>query len=67
MGNWAMAVKEFSKVEHYYPKSYLVPESLLGLVLSSRLLGLHLDLLLALVQRPFTQRDLFVLVSLGDR
>lgn len=35
MGDWEQAVKEFSKVESDYPKSYIAPESLLGQVYSN--------------------------------
>ncbi|PIU20055.1 MAG: hypothetical protein COT18_04275, partial [Elusimicrobia bacterium CG08_land_8_20_14_0_20_59_10] len=31
LGDWQRAIKEFARVEEKYPKSYLVPESLLGL------------------------------------
>jgi len=38
-GNWERALKEFLKVEDKYPKSYIVPESLLGVVYSNIALG----------------------------
>ncbi|MEI7528468.1 MAG: tetratricopeptide repeat protein, partial [Elusimicrobiota bacterium] len=38
-GNWERALKEFLKVEDKYPKSYIVPESLLGVVYANIALG----------------------------
>ncbi|OGS11900.1 MAG: hypothetical protein A2234_09170 [Elusimicrobia bacterium RIFOXYA2_FULL_58_8] len=38
-GNWDRALKEFLKVEDKYPKSYIVPESLLGAVYANIALG----------------------------
>ncbi|HNW44027.1 MAG TPA: tetratricopeptide repeat protein [Elusimicrobiales bacterium] len=38
-GNWERALKEFLAVEDKYPKSYIVPESLLGVVYSNIALG----------------------------
>ncbi len=39
MGNWLRAIKEFSRVEEKYPKSYAVPKSLIGIVYSDIALG----------------------------
>lgn len=39
MGAWERALKEFLKVEDKYPKSYIVPESLLGAVYANIALG----------------------------
>ena len=39
MGNWLRAIKEFSRVEEKYPKSYAVPKSLLGIVCANIALG----------------------------
>lgn len=38
-GNWERAHKEFLEVEDKYPKSYIVPESLLGVVYSDIAMG----------------------------
>ena len=35
MGNWQRAIKELERVEDNYPGSYIVPESLLGVVYSN--------------------------------
>ncbi|OGS07994.1 MAG: hypothetical protein A2270_08130 [Elusimicrobia bacterium RIFOXYA12_FULL_51_18] len=35
MGDWERAIKEFERVESKYPSSYIVPESLLGVVYSN--------------------------------
>jgi len=35
MGNWERAIKEFERVEDKYPDTYIVPESLLGIVYSN--------------------------------
>ena len=35
MRNWDRAIKEFGRVEEKYPDSYIVPESLLGIVYSN--------------------------------
>ena len=39
MGNWERALKEFLKVEDKYPKSYIVPESILGAVYANIAMG----------------------------
>jgi len=39
LGNWARAVKEFARVEEKYPKSYIIPKSLLGIVYADIALG----------------------------
>lgn len=39
MGGWERALKEFLKVEDKYPKSYIVPESLLGAVYANIAMG----------------------------
>lgn len=43
MGNWERALKEFLKTEDKYPKSYVVPESLLGAVYADIALGRYQD------------------------
>ncbi|OGR96841.1 MAG: hypothetical protein A2016_11580 [Elusimicrobia bacterium GWF2_62_30] len=42
-GNWERALKEFTRVEDKYPKSYIVPASLLGQVYSYIALGRYQD------------------------
>ncbi len=39
MGNWERALKEFLKTEDKFPKSYIVPESLLGAVYANIAVG----------------------------
>jgi TolA-binding protein len=39
MGSWDRALKEFLKTEDKYPKSYIVPESLLGAVYANIAMG----------------------------
>lgn len=43
MGAWERSLKEFGKVEDKYPKSYIVPESLLGEVYAYIALGRYAD------------------------
>ncbi|MBI5743016.1 MAG: tetratricopeptide repeat protein [Elusimicrobia bacterium] len=43
MGGWERALKEFLKVEDKYPKSYIVPESLLGAVYANIAMGRYQD------------------------